>query len=341
MGDGTPKRTDKEVANTVGKNDGCIDDIIEEYDDCADALDEVELVADKDSSVTYPGENKARGLLKQERSNDKMAFALRAVTAAVDKLASSSRSEPEDENFEIIEKSKSGPEIDIDAVDEHKFKPPRTINTIKALPHPAMDLSAGMTDDEIADLSKVLTNTDRQSLLCFCAGNLMARSDIESDIEYDRTWYDIHKGLTVLVNCHDEWHELYKKTKGEVPLQQVLTRIMRNIEQMPIDWQLGFWRALETLHGTFDWMSHDEEAVFAEEYETSATIWFLETGLLEIALGWVQGRSPAELALAAEQAWLGKAEHSDEDWAALEKFAVSMRGWGREALTEFEGEDTI
>lgn len=166
----------------------------------------------------------------------------------------------------------------------------------------------------------------------------MARFDIEDDTERERTWNDIHKGLTVVINCHDEWYERHAQAKGLAARDVILTRIMHIIKQLPTDWQFGLWRALETLHGTFDWMNYDEEAVAIQEYKFSATIWFFEMGLLEIALGWLQGRSTAELALDAEQSWLGNADNSEEEQTALEDFAVSMRRWGRKALLGFGGE---
>ena len=82
---------------------------------------------------------------------------------------------------------------------------------------------------------------------------------------------DIHNGLTTLCNCHDEWRAHYKKERN-LSLAQMIAHVKYCIEQLPMDRQLGFWRALEILHGTFDWMSYDEEAVALQEYEISTTI---------------------------------------------------------------------
>ena len=64
--------TVEELVTTVGSNDDCLDDIIEEYDDCSDAPDDFELVPDEDASATDSRKNKVMAPLQQTRSEKRL-----------------------------------------------------------------------------------------------------------------------------------------------------------------------------------------------------------------------------------------------------------------------------
>ena len=118
-----------------------------------------------------------------------------------------------------------------------------------------------------------MQNNGSLGLIRHCTDCLITRKlNIQDLVERIHAHDTIFDSLTILANYYDEWHENYKERKGLVPLSSIVARIKHCLIEVPLDWQFCFWRLLETLYGTFDWVKFDEDAADIQDSEISATI---------------------------------------------------------------------